>query len=76
MSVLSLIVKGGILAVVINEVRGLVMAAPALWIAVEKGYGLWVVICIIGGIALSILIPHFAIIRIVRWYNNRQETET
>lgn len=69
MAVTSLITSGGILkvllklgavALVANEVRGLVLAGPVLYAAWAAG-GTWAAIylaaCSLGGIALSVIVP-------------------
>lgn len=57
------LVKAGIFAIVVNEVRGFVMAAPVLYGVYTAG-GTWMAIylaaCSLGGIALSVIVPIWA----------------
>lgn len=52
------------MAHVINEIRGAVMAVPVLWAIYESGgtwMAIWIGICSIVGIALSVVVPWFAL---------------
>jgi hypothetical protein len=57
------LVKAGLLAIVVNEVRGFVLAAPVLYGVYTAG-GTWMAIylaaCSLGGIALSVIVPVWA----------------
>jgi len=57
------LVKAGIVAIVLNEVRGFVLAAPVLYGVYAAG-GTWTAIylaaCSLGGIALSVVVPVWA----------------
>lgn len=57
------LVKAGIFAIVANEVRGAVLAAPVLYGVYTAG-GTWMAIylaaCSLGGIALSVIVPVYA----------------
>ena len=58
----GLFVKTGIALLVINEVRGLILAVPILYGMYEAGgtiMAMWVGICSLGGIALSVIVPIF-----------------
>jgi len=58
----ALLVKAGIVALVINEVRGLVLAAPVLYgmyLAGGTWMALWLGFCSLAGIALSVVAPVF-----------------
>jgi hypothetical protein len=63
LSILSaVLVKAGIVALVINEVRGLVLAAPVLYgmyLAGGTWMALWLGFCSLAGIALSVVAPLF-----------------
>ena len=57
---LGLFLKAGAILLVINEVRGLVLAAPVLYGMYQAGgslMALWVGFCSLAGIALSVIIP-------------------
>jgi len=51
------------MAHVANEVRGMVLAVPVLWAMYESGgawMAIWLGICSLAGIALSVFAPWFA----------------
>jgi hypothetical protein len=48
------------IALILNEIRGLVLAAPVLWAMYQSGgtfAALWVGFCALAGIALSVIVP-------------------
>ncbi|HEU4704229.1 MAG TPA: hypothetical protein VFS45_00755 [Sphingomicrobium sp.] len=56
----GLLVKAGIVALVANEVRGFVLAAPVLYGMYQAGgtaMALWLGFCSLAGIALSVAAP-------------------
>jgi hypothetical protein len=58
----ALLVKAGIAALIFNEVRGFVLAAPVLYGMYAAGgtaTALWLGFCSLAGIALSVLAPLF-----------------
>ena len=58
----GLLVKLGIAALVANEVRGFVLAAPVLYGMYLSGgtmMALWLGFCSLAGIALSVAVPVF-----------------
>ena len=58
----ALLVKAGIVALVFNEVRGLVLAAPVLYGMYAAGgtwMAIWLGFCSLAGIALSVVAPLF-----------------
>lgn len=60
---LAALLKVGAVAMIFNEVRGLVLAAPVLygmWASGGTGMAIWLGICALGGIALSVIVPIFA----------------
>ena len=60
---LAALLKIGAVAMVFNEVRGLVLAAPVLygmWASGGTAMAIWLGICALGGIALSVIVPIFA----------------
>ena len=57
---LSNLLRLGWLALVANEIRGLVLAVPVIVGLIEAGGTLmawWIAICSLGGIALSVIVP-------------------
>jgi hypothetical protein len=60
---LGLLLKTSVFLLILNEVRGLVLAAPVLYGMYQAGGSLmaiWVGLCSLGGIALSVIVPMFA----------------
>ena len=58
----AVLVKAGIAALVFNEVRGFVLAAPVLYGMYAAGgtwMALWLGFCSLAGIALSVVAPLF-----------------
>ena len=54
-------------AVVANEVRGLILTAPVFYGIYQAGgtlAAIWLGVCSLGGIALSVIVPLFAARRI------------
>jgi len=59
----------GAVLLVLNEIRGLVLAAPVFYAIYQAGgtlAAIWLGLCALGGIALSVLIPAFALRRLSR----------
>ena len=53
-----------VMAQLINEVRGAVMAVPVLWAMYHAGgpwMAVWVAFCSLAGIAISVLAPWLAV---------------
>jgi hypothetical protein len=58
----GLLLKAGIVALVANEVRGFILAAPVLYGMYEAGgtwMATWVGICSLAGIAITVAAPLF-----------------
>ena len=58
----GLLLKVGLVALVVNEVRGFVLAAPVLYGMYQAGgtaMALWLGFCSLAGIALSVAAPVF-----------------
>jgi hypothetical protein len=63
-AVLGVLLKGGAILLVFNEVRGLILAGPVLYGIYQAGGSLmaiWLGICSLAGIALSVVVPLFAV---------------
>ena len=59
-SILEWALKFGAIALVANEIRGLILAVPVLYAMYQAGGSLmaiWLGICSLGGIALSVVVP-------------------
>lgn len=60
---LSAFLKLGVFAVIFNEVRGMILAVPVLYGIYEAGgtlMAVWIGICSLAGIALSVILPIIA----------------
>ena len=60
---LGLLLKTGVVLLVLNEVRGLVLAAPVIYGMYQAGGSLmaiWIGFCSLAGIALSVIVPMVA----------------
>lgn len=71
---LAAFLKIGIVAFVLNEVRGLILAAPVLYGLYLSGgtpMAIWLAVCSLGGIALSVIVPMFALRRFERYAKAR-----
>ena len=56
----GLLVKAGIAALIVNEIRGFILAAPVLYGMYAAGgtwMALWVGFCSLAGIAISVVAP-------------------
>ena len=65
----KLLAKLGMVGLIIWEVRGAVMAAPvfyAMWASGGDAMKIWLGICALAGIALSVAVPWFVAKRISR----------
>ena len=61
-TLMGLLVKAGLALLVVNEVRGFVLAAPVLYGMYQAGgtlMAIWLGVCSIAGIALSVVGPLF-----------------
>jgi hypothetical protein len=62
-TIAGVLLKLGVGLLVINEVRGLVLAAPILYAMYEAGgtaMAIWIGFCSIAGIAISVVLPIIA----------------
>jgi hypothetical protein len=60
---LGMLLKCGAVLLVFNEIRGLVLAAPVIYGIYQAGgsfMAIWIGICSLGGIALSVIVPLLA----------------
>ncbi len=63
----GLMLKAGIALLVANEVRGLILAAPVLYAMYEAGgsvMAVWIGICSLAGIGLSVVGPLFVAMKL------------
>ena len=64
---LAALLKVGAVLLVFNEVRGLVLAAPVFYGMYQAGGSLmaiWLGVCSLGGIALSVIVPMYGAARL------------
>ncbi|UOR15222.1 hypothetical protein [Qipengyuania aquimaris] len=76
--ILSYLLKVGAVAMVFNEVRGLVLAAPVLYgmyTSGGTGMAIWLGICALGGIALSVIVPLFAYKKLDKFMKSKAPVE-
>lgn len=60
----------GWLAVIANEIRGLVMSVPVMVALYQSGgtfMAWWLAFCSLGGIALSVVVPLWIYRKVKRW---------
>lgn len=58
----AMLIKTGIALLVFNEIRGLILAVPILYGMYSAGgtlMAIWLGICSLGGVALSVVVPLF-----------------
>ena len=61
-SLIAVLLKAGVGLLVVNEIRGLVLAGPVLYAMYAAGgtlMAIWIGVCSLAGIALSIIGPLF-----------------
>lgn len=73
-TLLSAFLKVGAFAVIFNEIRGLILAAPVLYGIYEAGgtlMAIWIGACSLAGIALSVIVPIIAARKIQAFADRR-----
>jgi hypothetical protein len=58
----SVLLKAGLAALVLNEVRGVILTVPILIAMYQSGgtlMAVWLGLCSLGGIVLSVVVPMF-----------------
>jgi len=63
------LLRTGAVLMILNEIRGLILAAPVFYGIYQAGGSLmaiWLGICSLGGIALSVIVPTFVLRRVSR----------
>ncbi len=74
-SFLALFLKFGFVAVIFNEIRGLILAVPVIYAMYQSGgsaMAIWLGICSLAGIALSVIVPLIAAKKLQRLVETRQ----
>ena len=75
---LASLLKVGAIAMIFNEVRGLVLAAPVIygmWSTGGSAMAIWLGICALGGIALSVIVPMFAYKKLDKFMKSKAEAQ-
>jgi len=70
----TLLLKSAVVLNVLNEVRGLLLAGPVFYGIYQTGgtaMAIWLGICSLAGIALSVVIPTMAARKANRWLEQR-----
>jgi len=71
---IGLLLKAGAALIAVNEIRGMILAGPVLYGMYESGGSLmaiWVGVCSLGGIALSVIVPLIAAKKIQKFADVR-----
>ena len=64
---LALCLRAGAVLLVANEIRGLILVAPILYAMVQAGgsaMAIWIGLCSLGGVALSVAVPMLLVARL------------
>ena len=70
----SVLLKAGVGLVALNEIRGLILAAPVFYGMYQSGGTatvIWLGMCSLGGIALSVIVPLIAAKKIKKYADVR-----
>lgn len=71
----DIFLKFGAVLVVANEIRGLILTAPVFYGIYQAGgtlAAMWIGVCSLGGIALSVIVPLFAARRLKAFVASKQ----
>ena len=71
---LAALLKVGAVAIIFNEIRGLVLAAPVLYGLYLSGgtaMAIWIAFCSLAGIALSVIVPMFVVKKADRYLKSK-----
>jgi hypothetical protein len=75
---ISLLLKAGAGLVALNEIRGLVLAGPVIYGMYQSGgtaMAIWLGVCSLGGIALSVIVPLIAAKKIGKYVDARMRPQ-
>lgn len=67
---LNYLLKGGAVFLAFNEIRGLFLAGPVIYAMYQSGgsaAAIWIGVCSLGGIALSVIVPLIAARKIQKY---------
>ncbi|KLE31240.1 hypothetical protein [Aurantiacibacter luteus] len=68
-AIVRLVLRSAAFLLALNEIRGIVLAVPVLYAMYEAGgtlMAIWLGFCSLAGIALSVIVPMFAIRKLER----------
>lgn len=68
------LLKAGAALIAVNEIRGMILAGPVLYGMYQSGgtlMAIWLGVCSLGGIALSVIVPLFAAKKIKKYADKR-----
>jgi hypothetical protein len=71
---IGLLLKAGAALIAVNELRGFILAGPVLYGIYEAGgtlTAIWLGVCSLGGIALSVIVPLIAAKKIKKYADAR-----
>ena len=71
---IGLLLKAGAAFIAVNEIRGIILAGPVLYGMYQSGgtlMAIWLGVCSLGGIALSVIVPLFAAKKIKAYTDSR-----
>lgn len=69
------LLRAGATGVALNEIRGLILAGPVIYGLYTSGgtaMAIWVALCSLAGIALSLIVPLFAVNKVRKLVERRQ----
>ena len=77
--VIDMLAKAFAVLLVANEIRGIILTAPVFYGLYQAGGSLmaiWMAICSLGGIALSVVVPLFAAKKVKRLAERKRLAES
>ena len=72
--ILAWLLKFGAVALVVNEIRGLILVAPVmygLYLSGGTSMAIYIAACSLGGIALSVIVPIIVVKKADRYLKSR-----
>ncbi len=74
-TLLAVLFKAGAVLFIVNEVRGFILAVPVMVGIYQAGgdwMAIWIGVCSLAGIALSVIVPLFAAKKLGRYLKPRK----
>lgn len=72
--ILAALLKVSAVAIIFNEIRGLILAAPVLYglyISGGTAMAIWIAFCSLAGIALSVIVPMLAVKKLDKFVKSK-----